>query len=183
MEQVDIKGFEDYQITDDGRVWSKKRNKWMKICHNQKGYCLVYLFKDGKNYCKQVHRIVAEAFIDNQDNLPQVNHKDECKTNNTIENLEWCTNEYNHNYGTRNKRVGKKLSVILKGRKPSEQCRLAQIEKMSKKVYQYTKDKQLINEYESATDAAKKNNFNKGTIGDCCRGKIKTYKGYIWKYN
>lgn len=171
MEQVDIKGFEDYQITDDGRVWSKKRNKWLKIGHNQKGYCLVYLYGVNKQM-RQVHRLVAEAFIPNPNNLPQVNHKNEDKTLNTVENLEWCDNKYNHNYGS------------LKGKAPSEQCKVAQKIACSKKVLQFDNKGNMINEHNSINDAAIAlgNIKLRTSISKCCRGIYNTSKGYVWKY-
>lgn len=184
MEQVDIKGFEDYQITDDGRVWSKKNNKWVKPYPNQKGYLLVILYKGSKEerYSKQVHRLVAEAFIPNPNNLPQVNHKDECKDNNVVENLEWCTNKYNINYGTAIQRAALKNSIVQKGRKPTEKCRQAQIKSVSKKVFKYKMDGALIGIYNSVTDAAKINNLSRDSIGNCCRGERAEYNGFKWSY-
>jgi hypothetical protein len=84
----------------------------MKQNMHDKGYKIVSLTRDGKTKAHFVHRLVAEAFIDNPDDLPMVNHKDEDKTNNFAENLEWCTNEYNVNYGNARKRQAKKLRGI-----------------------------------------------------------------------
>lgn len=182
----DIEGFEDYQITDDGRVWSKKQNKWLKQYQNKKGYCLVTLYNGSKDkrFTKQIHRLVAETFISNPDNLPQINHKDECKHNNSVENLEWCDGKYNINYGTALKRAALKNSIIQKGKKPTEQCRIAQIEAVSKKVKQFNKKGVLLAEYSSISDAAKSIGHPKsgGDIGKCCRGLKKTCIGFIWKY-
>lgn len=74
-----------------------------KITH---GYLSIMLYKKGKPKNYKIHRLVAQAFIPNPDNLPEVNHKDEDKTNNCVDNLEWCTHKYNSNYGTRPKRIG-----------------------------------------------------------------------------
>lgn len=188
MEQVDIKGFEDYQITDDGRVWSKKSKKWMKqhIRDSKKGYLCVGLCINGKRIFLQIHKIVAKTFIPNPQNKPCIDHINTIRTDNRVENLRWVTYEENSN----NPITLQRCSDIRKGKKLSEttkkklsEAHIGQISARRKKVYQYTKDKQLINEYESVTDAAKKNNFDRGSIGHCCRGKLKTYKGYIWKYN
>lgn len=94
----DIQGYENYQITDDGRVWSKITNKWLKATDNGWGYLKVNLYKNGKMKCCRVHRLVANAFLPNPENLPQINHKDEDKTNNNVSNLEWCDRAYNINY-------------------------------------------------------------------------------------
>ena len=107
----DIQGYEGmYQVSSHGRVRSFKWNrcKILKTRKDKKGYIVVTLTKHSKNYVPKVHRLVAIAFIPNPNNLPQVNHKDEDKSNNNIDNLEWCTNEYNRNYGTRNERAIKK---------------------------------------------------------------------------
>lgn len=101
MEEIwkSIPGFEDYTVSNLGRVMNK-HGRIMKLSNHKQGYKLIGLKKDKKLYCRQVHRLVALAFIPNPDNLPQVNHKDECKTNNCVDNLEWCDAKYNINYGT-----------------------------------------------------------------------------------
>lgn len=92
-----IKGFEDYGVDCDGNVYSFKYNKErvLKPNPNLKGYLQVGLTLNGKKYPKRVHRLVAEAFIPNPHNLPQINHKDGNKLNNSVSNLEWCTNREN----------------------------------------------------------------------------------------
>lgn len=98
-------------VEDNGRKYDKPLvGKQMKQTMHDKGYKVVSLTRDGKTKQKFVHRLVAEAFIDNPDNLPMVNHKDEDKTNNFAENLEWCTAAYNNGYGTARKRRAKKLA-------------------------------------------------------------------------
>ena len=99
------------KVNDNGRNYEKPiAGKQLKQSMHTKGYKTVSLTKDGKTKTLFVHRIVAEAFIPNVDNLPMVNHKDEDKTNNFVENLEWCTNDYNINYGTRIGRFVKSVS-------------------------------------------------------------------------
>lgn len=90
---------------------------------NPKGYKMINIRYQGKFYTFGVHRIVAETFIPNPGNLPEVNHKDEDKANNSVNNLEWCTHQYNSAYGTRGIRQGKKISVIQKGRKMSDEAK------------------------------------------------------------
>lgn len=159
----DIKGFEGlYQISNYGRVKSLNyrltgKEQLMTQGTTHKGYKKVK-FLDHKKYF--VHRLVAEAFIPNPDNLPQVNHKDEDKTNNHVVNLEWCTNKYNINYG----------NGIIKS------CK-----KRCKKVYQYTLNGEFVKEWKSTQECGR-NGFKQGAIVRCCKGEIKTHKGYRWSY-
>ena len=132
-----VKGYEGYYEVDQfGRVYSVDRNipvddngrqyikslcgKRMKQNMHSQGYKIVSLTKDGKTKTVFVHRVVAEAFIPNNDNLPMVNHKDEDKTNNFVENLEWCTAAYNCAYGKGIEKHAKKI----RGKKLSEEHKL-----------------------------------------------------------
>lgn len=94
-----------YEVSDQGNVRNRKTGRLLKQVKNKDGYLQVGLREDGKSKSFRVHRLVAFAFIPNPDNLPQVNHKNEDKTDNRVENLEWCDAKYNSNYGTHNKRV------------------------------------------------------------------------------
>ncbi len=110
----DIKDYESlYAITEDGRVWSKSRSwktgkqgmimiskgSWKSFHLNNKGYVMFDLYKNNKRFKKTGHRLVAESYIQNPLNLPQVNHKNGVKTDNRVENLEWCTNLENRQHG------------------------------------------------------------------------------------
>ena len=113
----DIKGYEGlYQISNKGRVKSLGNNKTKKekilSPGKHKGYFYVSLYKNRKEKKYSIHRLVAQAFLPNPDNLPVVNHKDENKLNNNVENLEWCTQEYNVNYSSSNGRPGKKVICV-----------------------------------------------------------------------
>ena len=114
-------------VLDNGRIYEKPiAGKQMKQSLHTKGYKTVCLTQDGKSNTRFVHRLVAEAFIDNPDNLPMVNHKDEDKTNNFVENLEWCTASYNRTYG----KAVEKHAKTLRGKKHTEEHK----EKISKSV-------------------------------------------------
>lgn len=108
-----------YSVSNFGRVMSQERtdrigrNKKRKIlipCKSQNGYLKVSLYKNGKVKYKSIHRLVAEAFLENEQNLPCINHIDENKENNVVSNLEWCDYYYNNNYGT-----GHLRSAVTKG--------------------------------------------------------------------
>ena len=103
---------DNYCISKNGNVYSYYTNKILKQRNNKKGYPSVYLTINGKGISKVVHRLVAKTFIPNPYNLPQVNHIDGDKTNNNVNNLEWCTNQENHNHKMKNG-----FNVSLKGEK------------------------------------------------------------------
>lgn len=118
----DIPGYNGrYQISNFGRVRTKNYNhtgitKIMQLSENGRGYLQVCLTKDNKKRSIKIHRLVAECFINNPDNLPVVNHKDENKQNNHVNNLEWCDNNYNTHYGTAIKRRSKSVKQMLNNR-------------------------------------------------------------------
>lgn len=151
----DVKGYEGlYAVTSCGKVWSYRNKRFLTPEDNGHGYLRVNLHKDGKDKKYMIHRLVAEAYIPNPENLPQINHKDENKTNNCLQNLEWCDAKYNVNYGTRT-------------------------EKTKKPILQYDLDGNLIREWPSTADVGKEVS---STICNCLKGRYKTAYGYIWKY-
>lgn len=108
----DIPGYEGlYAATSCGRVWNYKKQRFEPDYDNGNGYRIVRLYKDGKYHTTMVHRCVALAYISNPDNLPQVNHKDEIKYHNWLNNLEWCSAAYNKAYS-----AGKKVMCIETGK-------------------------------------------------------------------
>ena len=97
-----VPGYEGlYEVSNIGNVRNVRRNKLLRLQKTNNGYIRVVLSKNGIKTGFQVHRLIAQAFLPNPDNLPQINHKDEDKTNNNVTNLEWCDAKYNNNYGTR----------------------------------------------------------------------------------
>lgn len=159
-----IKGFEgQYEVSDKGRVRSLKfgKERILKPTRNLKGYLFVNIYKNGYRNVFLVHRLVAQSFIPNLQNLPEVNHKDENKTNNYEQNLEWCDSKYNINYGTRNQRVS---------------------EKHSKPVLQFTKDGEFVKEWKSAIDVERNLGYFGTNISKCCTGKLKYAYNFIWKF-
>lgn len=165
----EIEGYENlYQISNHGRVKSLNyrhtgKEKIRKPTKRKDGYLKVVLFKQGKRKNYQVHRLVAQAFIDNSNNLPEINHRDEVKTNNCASNLEWCTNYYNINYGTRNQRVAESNT-----NNPNT----------SKQVLCVETGKT----YPSTHQVQRELGFNQGHISSTCNGKRNTCGGFHWRY-
>ena len=156
-----MNGYEkDYQISNYGRVKSLKRKKELilKPIPHYKGYCTIALSKHNKQKHYFIHRLVAIAFIPNPKNLPEINHKDENKQNNYVNNLEWCSRKYNMHYNGLDKK------------------------RNSKKVIQYDKKGNLIKEWECIMEIERQLKINNSNICQCCKGNYKTAGGYIWKY-
>lgn len=183
----DIKGYEGlYQISNLGRIKSLEREiirqhsttmllkeKILKQ-QNMNGYKFVRLSKN--NTIKQylVHRLVATAFIENPNNYKEINHKDENKSNNKLDNLEWCSHNYNINYGTGNER----RSISEKGKKKNGNYK--NISHIGKKILQYDLQGNFIREWESISKASKILKLNK--IWEVCNKKRNKCGNFIWKY-
>jgi hypothetical protein len=168
----DIEGYEQlYQVSNLGNVksLSNKNNRREKILKpgSKKGYLSVILHKNRVRKNFLVHRLVAEAFLPNPNNLQTINHKDEDKTNNRVENLEWCSPQYNCNYGTRNNRV--KENLINNS-------------KLSKQVIQFSEDDNFIKIWESIREVERKLKIASQNICSCLKGKINIAGGYKWGY-
>lgn len=152
----DIKGYEGkYAVTSCGKVWSYKSQKFLKPFTDKDGYLLITLY-NGKAKTFTVHRLVALAYIPNAENKPQINHKDENRQNNSINNLEWVTAKENINYGT---------------------CKIKSAKTREKAVYCVELDKY----YPSQKQAALELGINPACISSCIRGLTKTAGHYHWQ--
>ena len=169
----DIKGYEGlYQVSNLGYIKSLSKTK--EIINNNKkyvktikekelkgnfhqGYRTVGLVKNGKMKTTYIHRLVAEAFIPNPNNYPMVNHIDEDKSNNYYKNLEWCTCEYNNNYGNK-------------------------LKNMKKAIIQYDLEGNFIKRWESISEAERELFIAVSDIVRCCKLYNKSAGGYIWRY-
>lgn len=182
MEQWrEIKGYEGrYEVSDCGNVrslvfYSPKRNEYMKRKYprllrqntTHDGYKRVSLSDKCKMKSFTVHRLVAFAFLPNPNNYPAVNHKDENTANNHVENLEWCSNKYNSNYGTLPQRIS---------------TRLYEHHHLAKPVVQMSLNGEVIATFPSTREAARTVGVRCENITRCCKGKYHQAAGYKWKY-
>ena len=164
---VVIKGeiYDNYKISNLGRLINLNyrrtgKAKLMEPFDNGHGYLQVHLSKNKITKTFLVHRLVSEIFIPNPNNLTEINHIDEDKTNNRVDNLEWKSHKGNCNHGTRNKRMAKTKS---------------------KKVLQFTLDGVFVREWESTRECGR-NGFDNSSVCQCCNGKKPHYKGFKWCY-
>ena len=171
----DVVGYEGrYQVSSMGRVKSLERKdclgrtikeRILKPSPTKYGYLVVSLYAGGKTKNVTVHRLVCEAFHENPDNKPQINHLNEDKTDNRACNLEWCTCKQNINHGSRNERAAKGIAKAL-----------------SKSLGQYTRDGDLVKVWPSTIEVQRQTGFSRGNISQVANGKLKTAYGFIWKY-
>ncbi len=201
MEEIwkDVTGYEGlYQVSNKGNVKSVKRvvkrpnntnlsvkERLLKTRSNRKGYAMVHLSKRGKEKSTTVHRLVAQAFIPNPNNLPQINHKDENKNNNCVENLEWCDNKYNMNYGTAIERTVKTKSerynlseISQKGQATKNKNNIGCV---SIPVNQFTWDGIFLRRFYSSEQVKRELGINNAYA--VAKGRKKHAGGYIWLYD
>ena len=169
-----IEGYEGcYEVSDGGRVRAIARTVRMRngvqrkirahilaqSTHYKNGYKSVMLSKDSESKRLLVHRLVAKAFVENKFGLPEVNHKDENKSNNSATNLEWCDRKYNNTYGT-----AKARAAVTQGHP----------------VKQIGNDGSVIAVWPSQGAAARATGAAQSGISGCLRGEIKKSGGYSW---
>lgn len=161
MNHKEIPDWPGYIIYSDGRVWSNKSNKFLKPQPNAKGYLRVCLSNGEKKQCLSIHKLVALAFIPNNDSeKTEVNHKDENILNNDVSNLEWIKPLDNLRYGTRIERISRARG---------------------QKVKQLTLSGELIAVYDSYAIAARETGLTRQAINNCALGKTKSSGGYLWQ--
>ncbi len=177
-----IKEFDEYYISSFGRIWSqKKKPMFLNTYPDKYGYHHVKFRKDGKQYSRLVHRLVAEAFVENQNGYKEVNHKDEDKSNNRADNLEWCTRKYNILYG----KAGKDRYVNMGLTQRYSRNDLQPVECVSKETGE------VIRKFASVGEAVREmfgiagRTHIRSNIAQCCQGKghVKTVMGYKWRYS
>ncbi len=157
----DIEGYEElYQVSNFGNV-RNKQGLIMKQRLDTKGYKQINLIKNGVKKTHRVHRLVAQAYLVNVNNYPCINHKDENKQNNCVDNLEFCTVKYNLNYGT----------TIERARKSR-----------MKPIKQYSLDGELIKVWNCAKDIEREKGYSHSCICNCLKGKTKQSYNFIWRY-
>ena len=163
-----IVGLEDYQISNLGRVKSVKfgKERFLKFGKDNKGYLHISLCKDGKQKWFLVHRLVYEAFVGEIPESMQINHIDEDKTNNRLDNLNLMTPKENSNWGTRTERQAEKMT--------NGKC--------SKQVIQLSLDGVELARFPSTMEVQRQLGFIQQNISRCCNGKRKQAYNYVWKY-
>lgn len=162
MEWKTIQGYEQYEVSNEGQVRNKKTGRILKPGNNR-GYLQVLLCKNGKQKWFLVHRLVAIMWIPNPNGYPVVNHIDENKENNSVDNLEWCSYKYNINYGTCQQRKGQAKKDSGNGGKKVYCCELDQT-------------------FNSISEAERETGIWHQSIGRCCKGRQQTAGKMHWKY-
>lgn len=168
MEEIwkDIPSYEGfYQASNLGNIRNKKCHI-LKPQKDHRGYLQVLLYKDKKPKCFRIHRLVWLAFKGPIPEGMEINHLDECKTNNNLENLSLVTRTENMNWGTQITRSAKSRT--------NGKC--------SKTILQYDLYGNFICEWVSQQEIARQTGFNRGNISSCCLGKLNSANGYIWRF-
>jgi hypothetical protein len=171
----DVIGYEGiYMVSSLGRVKSSNFSRRRTIIILKPGRSHNgYLFVNLKGRPFRVHRLVAQAFIDNSNNKPFINHIDAIRDNNNVNNLEWCTSSENAKHAFK---LGRRTSPM------GLQGRIGKMNPLSKKVSQLTREGNLIKVWDSISDVRRELGFIGSNISCVCKGRMKTYKNFKWEY-
>lgn len=154
---IPIKDLEHYKIDKLGNIFSLKKQIYLKQSLNKDGYAYVII----KNKQRLIHRLVAITFIENPNNYKEVNHKNEKKNDNRVENLEWCSRKYNATYNN---------------------CHLRHNDWEKKKVLQFSIDGVFIKEWDYAKEIEKSGIAKANLVKMCCRNKLCQTSGFVWRF-
>lgn len=163
-----IRSVSHYSIDSLGRRTRHIGRLLKSRISNKTGYHCINICYNGARFTDNIHRLVAEAFIPNPDSLPCVNHKDETRTNNNVENLEWCTYQYNNTYGSAKAKKAKKLVDYYKDK--------------GREVRQYTLDGDLMRVFRSVMEASRATKVDDASVRRCCERKQKTAGKSVFRY-
>lgn len=170
MEEIwkPIPGYEGrYEVSNIGRIFSILKNKFLKIDIHQKGYYTVTLSNNKRTIHKGIHYWVALAFIPNPENKPEVHHIDKNPTNNCVENLMWVTRKEHAD-------LHPERYIIISKNVKNGKC--------SKQIAQYSMNYELIKVWPSSMEIQRQLGFSNSNIIACCKGKLKQFRGFIWRY-
>ena len=186
MEEIwkNIKGYPNYQVSNMGRVkrlstgYYRRTEKILKPQLQNNGYLHIKLSQKDKTKCILVHRLVAQVFIPNPNNLPQVNHINEDKTDNRVENLEWCDRKYNINYGNG---ISKRVKT---NKENGTYKKIGEINSKihSKSILQFSKDNSFVRKWDCIMDVQRELGYDNKQICSCLKNRQKTAKGFKWVY-
>lgn len=184
-----VKGYEaEYFVSNRGEVWSIRNNRLLTLKRTPAGYLRIALSVKGRRQDVCVHRLVAEAFIPNPEGKPTVNHINEVKDDNRVENLEWATFSEQNTHGTRTARAVANTDWKARSQK-MDYAKIAQkhnYETMNaaqmRRVVQKDKGGNVIRVFDSIGQAARATNASTGHIWECCTGRRKSCKGSVWNY-
>lgn len=163
-----VDGTRNVEVSNFGNVRDAETKRIRYQAKTKKGYKTVSFKEDGKRRCMFVHRLVAEAFLDHPEGCDQVNHKDEVKDNNVVDNLEWCTAKYNVNYGT----APERRAASRRGTPAHNRKRVVQLNELG----------EVISVFDSATAASKALGICDEHICNVANGKRKTAGGFRWMW-